>query len=873
MNIPRMNPEYNCVYRWFLFPGIIIACWLCWSCRQETGDALQNMALDENWKFRNAEESVWRVASVPGCIHTDLINNGLIEDPFYRVNEKDLQWISEKDWEYKTRFELPPGWLQRENIELRFDGLDTHADVYLNDELILRAENMFRTWRVDCKPYLKPGANSLRVYFHSVFKINLPKWENAPFRLLAWPNNDQADVQVNMYSRKAGFHFGWDWGPRLITAGIWRPVTLQAWDDFVIRELFIRPDSVSAERARLTAVVELEASKELAARLRIQTEKTELADREVYLSTGKNVIEIPVEIGNPRLWWSNGLGEQPLYSFSAELTAGQHHEVKTVETGLRDLKIIRRKDKDGESFHIQLNGVPVFMKGANYIPQDNFQNRVSPQDYEHLIRSVSGANMNMLRVWGGGIYEEDRFYELCDRYGILIWQDFMFACAMYPADDDFLYNVSAEISDNVRRLRNHPSIALYCGNNENEISWHQWEWKACYSDAVQQEYEKDMRALFYGTIPAALNEVDPTRYYHPTSPNTGYNDIGPGEGDVHYWGVWHGREPFTEYNRSIGRFMSEYGFQSFPGMATIEKFAGPQDLYLDSEVMLAHQRCMADNRRDRQYGNRLIKEYMARDYRIPQEFGDFVYISQLLQAGGVKQAIEAHRRAMPYCMGSLYWQINDCWPVASWSSIDYYGNWKALHYRVRDAYRTFLISAVENDGALDFFLVSDSLNPIAGDLTIRTMTFDGKLVFQKQLVLDIAPRASQKYHTEQIDDLIGNQTKEGVFLRLTLCAADGKLLSDNNYYFVPLKDLNLPVPEIRVKADRIDCGYRIVLKTTCLAKDVFLRVRDFAGSASFSNNYFDLLPGAEAFLIFSCDTEIPDFEKRLEIKTLRDTYE
>jgi beta-mannosidase len=826
--------------------------------------------LHQKWQFRQAGESLWQPAKIPGNVHLDLINNGLIEDPFFRTNENDLQWIGEKDWEYQTTFQVEQEFLRHERIELIFQGLDTYADVYLNDSLLFSANNMFRTWGIEAKPFLKVGDNCLRIYFHSVFKKNIPKWKNAPFRLMAFANNDQADTQINMYSRKAGFHFGWDWGPRLVTCGIWRPVFLIAWNTAHLKDLQIYQESVSPEKAMLRANFYITAEKDTSVYLKISDTEHTLITEEVFLKSGEHTYPVHFQIEKPRLWWTNRLGEQHLYQFSGTIeNDDQILDQLSVQFGIRKLEVIREKDENGQSLYIKLNDVPVFMKGANYIPQDNFQTRITSERYEHMIRSAAEANMNMLRIWGGGIYEDDIFYELCDRYGILVWQDFMFACAMYPADEEFLENVRQEILQNVRRLRNHPSIALYCGNNENEISWYQWEWKSKYSPEVQKIYEEDLYKLFYQVIPDAVKDVDPDRYYHPTSPNTGYNDIPYSEGDVHYWGVWHGRETYTSFRTNIGRFMSEYGFQSFPEMSTIEKFTLPEDHFLDSEVMLSHQRCMADNRRDKQYGNRLIKEYMSRHYHIPKDFSSFLYVTQILQAEGVKMAIEAHRRHKPFCMGSLYWQIDDCWPVASWSSIDYFGNWKALHYFVKHAYNKVLISPVVEDDILQIFIISDLLEPIDARMVVEIFDFNGVSQFHKIIPVSILANVSNSYFKEPLKEMLKNLNRDNLVLKTDLLA-DDQLLSTNLFYFSPVKDLNLPDVQIKKLINEIDGGYKIILQSRKLAKNVYLYIPGINGF--FTDNFFDLLPGIDKKINFHCTEKIKNIEDKLILRTILDTY-
>ena len=455
------------------------------------------MLLHSGWKFRQAGHSEWHPATVPGVVHTDLMDNGLIEDPYYRLNERSLQWIDKEDWIYEVSFDA--GALTRgyEHIRLEFLGLDTYADVFLNETQILTADNMFRRWAAEVKPLLKERGNVLRIYFHSPIKKALPQYESLPYRYEAW--NDQADngglagKKLSPFTRKAGYHYGWDWGPRLVTSGIWRPVYIEAWNDARLSDVFIRQQEVSKSRASIVGEIEVQSDKEIDEATLTVTDAASgrvMAGKTVSLHKGNNKISLPFIIRNPRLWWSNGLGEQHLYDFRTALTINNEtSDIQSTKVGIRSLKIINRPDKDGKTFYVELNGVSVFAKGANYIPQDNFLPRVTPEQYEKTILDAANVNMNMLRIWGGGIYENDLFYELCDRYGILVWQDFMFACSLYPAEGELLENIRQEAIDNVKRLRNHACIALWCGNNECNDAWFNWGWQKRYK-AQNPEYEQ-----------------------------------------------------------------------------------------------------------------------------------------------------------------------------------------------------------------------------------------------------------------------------------------------------------------------------------------------------------------------------------------------
>lgn len=690
--------------------------------------------LHEGWKFRQARLTNWYPATVPGVVHTDLLQNKIIEDPFFRLNERGLQWIDKEDWVYETCFTLATDMMRKENMELVFEGLDTYADVYLNDECILKADNMFRRWSIPVRQYIREENNILKVYFHSPVKIDVPKWDALPYQYPA--SNDQSEngglfnKKISIFARKAGYHYGWDWGPRLVTSGIWRPVYIRAWSDSRINDVFIEQKEVGAGRAVIAGHVELDADKDMDGVLVTITDEATgrvLGERQADLKRGTNRVTVDFVLHKPKLWWSNGLGEPFLYRFRTDIIAGgELLDSKTERMGIRSLKVVHQPDKDGHTFYIELNGRPVFAKGANYIPSDNFLPRVTPANYKKTILDAAGVNMNMLRVWGGGIYENDVFYDLCDEYGIMIWQDFMFACSMYPAEGALLDNIRQEAVDNVKRLRNHACIALWCGNNECQDAWLGWGWKREierqnkeYADKIWAQY----RQQYHVTLPGVVREYAPGTFYWPSSPFAFEGEMsGTTDGDRHYWSVWHGKAPISDYDSEKSRFFSEYGFQSFPEFESVKRYAPyPEDWDICSEVMMSHQR-------GGDHANGLIETYLLNEYKKPRDFRAFLYMNHVLQGDAIKTAIESHRRQMPYNMGTLFWQHNDCWPVASWASRDYYGRWKAQHYYVRKAYDDILISPVVEGDDLKVYAVSDRLENTSGRLQLQVCQFDGTVV-------------------------------------------------------------------------------------------------------------------------------------------------
>ena len=821
--------------------------------------------LRNGWEFRQAGTGAWRPATVPGCVHTDLLTNKLIRDPFEETNEKDLQWIENEDWDYRTSFDAGSNFLAHKNIELEFDGLDTYADVYLNDSLLLVADNMFRRWKVSCAGALVEGKNTLRVHFHSPVSAVRERWKSLGHELPGGPR---------VLTRKAAYQYGWDWAPRFVTSGIWRPARLVAWDTARIAEIGIIQNSVTEQSADLTARLDVESAERRMATVTIALDDSRFESVDVDLEPGLNEISLHFSIPNPELWWTNGLGRQRLYHVLAELRCGGDLlDWRTERFGIRTIELVREKDRAGTSFYFRLNGVPLFMKGANYVPQDSFLPRVSRERRERLVASAATAGMNMLRVWGGGVYEDDDFYDLCDELGLLVWQDFMFACAMYPGDSTFLKNVEQEAVDNVTRLRNHPCIALWCGNNEIDEAWHNWGWQRQYgySAADSAGIWGDYVKLFHELLPGIVKDCDPGAAYWPSSPSYGRADPRSlTEGDSHSWGVWHDDEPFEAYTEKVPQFMSEFGFQSLPSPQTIMRFARPGDLAIDSPVMLAHQK----NER----GNEIIRSYLERYYRTPRDFESFVYVSQLLQAEGIRTGIEAHRRAKPYCMGSLFWQLDDCWPAASWSSIDYGGNPKALYYRARDAFSEVLVSPVIENGMVRVYVVSDRLTPVEGPVAIRLVDFVGNVIWESSHRVKIAPNASTCVFEDVAAHVLDGERSSEV----VLCAEmfeGGALLSRNLLYFAPPKDLDLPRPDIRqplpVPVPGRSSSTRnterfLTLQTDVLAKNVYLSIPGY--DVYFEDNYFDMLPGSTVTVRYITNEDAGDLDWKFRVMSLADTY-
>lgn len=824
--------------------------------------------LDGNWQFRKVGDPEWLPARVPGTVHTDLLSNGLIDDPFYRTNEDSLQWIDKADWEYQLEFELDEDFLNHDYLYLNCEGLDTYADVYVNDLYLIKANNMFRSWGLRMNRLLKQGSNTIRIYFHSPVIKGLMALHANGYGLPA--GNDQSEKgglqekKVSVFSRKAPYHYGWDWGPRLVTSGIWKPITIDAWNQASIANYFVETQSIGDKKATIAIGMEVKAYETglYEVEINIPDQPAASIKKTVELGIGVNNFRFKTTIDNPKLWWTNGLGEAHLYNIQYFLKK-KEKVLDSVDHyfGIRTIEVVRENDALGQSFFFELNGVPVFMKGANYIPNDVFVTRVSNQDYERVIGSARDANMNMLRVWGGGIYEYDIFYELCDKNGILVWQDFMFACSMYPGGADFLKNVKEEAAEQVRRLKKYPCIALWCGNNEIDVAWAQyeedrgWGWKQRYDSSQRAEIWHAYDTLFHEILPIVVKENDSEKFYWPSSPMADFGELASyntQKGDIHYWGVWHGEHRFEEFDNHVGRFMSEYGFQSFPEFSSVKKYTQPEDWDIHSEVMAAHQRSGI--------GNLRIRQYMEWYLPVPDNFEGKLYMGQVLQAEAIKRAIEAHRGAIPQNMGSLYWQLNDCWPVASWSGMDYYKRWKAMHYFVKKAYRPVMVRVFEKDGKITFQGISDFLEDKQVELKYSLYHFDGSRIIQTSQKEILKANTSTLLESVPFTDLLDGHLRKDIFLKIEL-TENGEILTDNYYFFAPGKDWTLVKPEINLSVK----NKTITLLSDQFAAYVFV---DTQGKGHLTDNYFHLMPGEEKTIQYEGTESGKELEQLISVVSL-----
>jgi beta-mannosidase len=819
--------------------------------------------LTQAWKFKEKSQTQWLPAQVPGCIHTDLLKNKKIDDPFWGKNELELQWIEEKDWVYETKFKLSAEMLRQDSIELVADGLDTIAAVFLNNTLLFKSENMYQSHRYSIRRFLKSGGGTLRVEFTSPLKyIRTHRRDFLPIKEF----NDPVGNSVRI--RKMPCNFGWDWGPRLVTSGIWKDIRIEAWSTNRLSSVLVsQSHDASGVRLRVEAEAALKNSYSLTADVRLG---------------GKLVAEFDEAheafIGNPQLWWPVGWGKQPLYDIEVKLKVkGKVVDSWTKRIGLRTIELQQLKDTHGTSFQFVVNGHPLFAKGANFIPVHTFVAGLTRRVYEDVVRAAVEGNMNMLRVWGGGLYENDAFYDLCDEQGILVWQDFCFACSTYPGDPQFLKSVQEEAEQNVMRLRHHASLALWCGNNEIWMLNPELQEKK-----YRISHLKPYQDLFLKLLPQVVKKLDPLTPYWSSSPYQSFPDklddgLRHSSGDSHFWDVWHARHPVSRYELTSLRFCSEFGMQSYPSLEVAKTFCPEKELNVFGDVFENHQKNRA--------GNQIILDYVSRLYRFPKDYIGLAYLSQLNQAYCMKTGVEHWRRSMPKTMGALYWQINDCWPVASWSSLEFGGKWKVLHHWARRFFSPALVSfklhgeettIVGNYyrnkiDEVDIFAIYDGKKPLSARLRYSLETLEGKTLFSKTIPVTLKPNEPLRYATKNFSKELNVAGRNRVVLIAELVSEDGKLLSENTAYFTAPRFLDIRKTPIHLSVRRRhDAEFNITLSTKSLHYGVCLELDE---KASWSDNAFDLIAGRKKTLTIKFQNPPPkDWKSKIRIYSLIDSY-
>ena len=823
------------------------------------------VSLDGAWELRKARSKDVVKAVVPGCVHTDLARAKVIEDPFVGDNEYRSAWVHETDWEYSREFEPDGDLLGADRVYLECDGLDTIADLTLNGQALGHVDNMYIRHRFDVTGKLTRGRNSLKIEFASPVNYAKPLTEKEP---LMSPGDS---IPGAIYTRKSPSQWGWDWGPKIPTSGIWRSIRLAGYKIGRIEDMRVRQTHRNSGQVTVSVEIAIEKFRRAACGVKVRLTHPPLYPPLAGGDTGgveeqtcKSVsssAKCSFSIAKPKLWWPNRYGGQPLYKIEAALVSGgeELHSFSR-RIGLRTIAVDQSKDKHGKAFAFVVNGVPVFAKGANWVPADQFPSRITDARYRHLIASAAKANMNMLRVWGGGIYEDERFYDLCDEYGVLVWQDFMYSCSQYPVDKAYLENCRAEAEYNVIRLRNHACLALWCGNNEME-----WFLHNGVGGERNEQWRKMYAKVFHDLLPSICATLDPDTFYWPSSPSNGMrkpfaDPNGPAAGDCHYWEVWHARKPFTAYRELHHRFMSEFGLQSLPALDTVKSFARNEDLNMTSYVMECHQKNGA--------GNGLILHYLAHTFQFPRNFEMMCYVTQLVNAEAMRCGVEHWRRDRGRCMGTLYWQINDCYPVISGASLDYFGRWKALHYAAKRFYAPILLSVREDGASAEIHVTNDTVKPSRIEVKWSLETLDGTVLRKSKVKTRIEGEQDRLIAALDFsEELAGDAIRRAVLV--TELVVNGKPAGLAMTSFVPSKHLELKRAKLTVEPKRDDDGAYVEVSSDVAARWVCLSVpkRDVI----FSDNCFDLPAGRT--ITVRVESEIDDTDlAKIKAYSLRDSY-
>ncbi len=805
--------------------------------------------LDGAWEFKAEKKSgaipescakaeEWLPAVVPGTVHTDLMRNGVIPDPFFRMNETQVQWIDAVQWRYRRTFEVPEILLQEKTVRLWAYGLDTYAAIVINGNAVGTTANMFIEHSFDIRRALRPGKNTIEVLFDSpVARSKALERKEGVLNVALEPHR--------VYARKAQYSFSWDWGPKLTTSGIWRKMVIEGYSDAVLRDPFARVVSLNAREAvvRFTADVEGGEQRNRAVRFRVSVDGTPLAAGGT-VKNGK--ASATIRIPRPRLWWPNGQGDQPMYS--AELVLFRGNEVlgeTTVTFAVRTIQLLQKKDEEGESFVFVVNGRKIFCKGADWIPADNFLPRIDDARYEMLLRLARDAHMNMVRVWGGGIYEDDRFYDACDRMGLLVWQDFMFACGEYPDTKWFLDSVREEAERAIKRLRNHPSIAVWCGNNE-------CEWLFCMQNPGKHPDQMTGSKIFRELLPDACRKFDGTRPYWRSSPfGEGFpND--ESNGNHHQWSVWSSWKDYAEYENDNARFVTEFGFQAPANVKTMEECTLPRDRHPQSIVMEHHNKQIE--------GPERLMRFMSGHFRVETEFSRFTYLGQLVQAEALKRAVEHWRRRKFNTAGSLFWQLNDCWPVASWAVVDSALRPKAAYFYAKRFFAPVLLSFRRTDAGMQVWLTSDLPAPLTGTVLASRRSFDGTIVWSKEVPCRLTTNSSRVVLTADESMLAGLDPATEYLL--AEWHDEKRTPAENRHFFAEPKHLTLPDPGLVVEIlPGPQENYIAHITAAKFAKGVRLEIS--GEDAVFEDNVVDIDAGATRTIAFRSFSSHESLKKRV----------
>jgi beta-mannosidase len=848
-------------------------------------------SLDQGWQVRLApgdpaakahpRAARWLPAHVPGAVQTDLMAAGLLRDPWKGENERAAQWVGLADWQYRTTLMIDAATLASRQVDLVFEGLDTYASVRVNGTTVVTADNMYRSWRAAVRPLLRVGANRIEVDFASPIRKWLPtvlaQKNPLPGSYDSAFGDEPKGRQTAAYVRKAGYHYGWDWAPRIVTQGIWRAVRLEAYDGARLDTVHVQQVHLDDDAAVLEARVNIQSDRARTVDVQVRiggpdgTQQT--LDRRVTLFAGLNPVTLPIRIEKPRRWWPAGYGNPDLYAVVTRVSEGTNEIGRdTHRIGLRTVELRREKDRWGRSMAIVVNGVPIFAKGANLLPSDSFGARVDPERVNGVLEAAVAANMNLLRVWGGAYYLDEAACATADRLGLMIWQDFSFGGAVPPDDEAFRENTRLEAVEQVRRMRRHASVVMWVGNNEVQTAWEHWDdrkaFKAAMTPDQQEVFGAGIRRLFDNILRAVVRQESPGTPYFGGSPTTDYD--GPAElttdGDVHFWSVWSGA-PLEDYLTTNTRFMSEFGLQSMPDMRTIAEFLAPARTTSVPVVL-------KDNGYDRGKGNGRILGYLRANYGEPRDFADYVYRTQLFQAEGIEMAVTHLRASRPQAMGSLYWTLNDSWPGqinslwtgAAWGSIDYRNRWKALHYRARRFYAPVTIGAQRSKGVTSVTLISDKRDALPARWRLRVIDRDGRMLSDRGGPVTAAPLAAIALASLSDAELLGTADPKRTFAVAELVTGDA-VVARNFVYFAHAKDLALTDPHIRTTLAPVSGGYALTLTAESLARGVWI---DFGKlDVTLSDNTFDIAPGDRLTVVVKSSASLGALQRALTIRTLR----
>ncbi len=790
---------------------------------------MKRIDLNGRWQFKAVDKyrtrpkaisdvAEWMDGTVPGTVHTDLLANGKIPDPFYRLNEEEVQWIDSQQWVYRREFDVDEELLSEKRIELVAEGLDTYAQIRINGKPVATPANMFVEHRFNAKAFLRKGTNRIEILFDSPV-MRSKALEKKHGVLSAGHEPHRA------YVRKAQYSFGWDWGPRLTTSGIWRGIRLESHKHASLQSPFVKVVSINKNEAvvELSIDVSLFTADQLQLRTRILDGEEIVADQR-RAKSGR--LKFRIRIKTPKLWWPNGFGGQPMYRAVFSLFMGDK-EIEGLEVpfALRTVRLLQEPDKEGTTFVVEINGEKIFCKGADWIPSDSFIPRISDATYEKLLGMAKSANMNMLRVWGGGIYEQDVFYRLCDRLGLMVWQDFMFACAEYPEHSWYMKQVREEAERAVRRLRNHPSIVLWCGNNE-------CEWIFCQRNPGTSPDEMMGAKIFKTVLPAICGELDGTRPYWRSSPfGKGFpND--ESNGNHHQWEMWGRWRDYKEYEKDNARFVTEFGFQAPPHLRTLEEIATDSDLFPQSRVLEHHNKLPE--------GTERLYRFQAGHINVGTDLADFIYKCQIVQAEALKTAVEHWRRRKFYTAGSLFWQLNDCWPVMSWSVIDSALRPKAAYFYARKFFAPVLVSFRKTDMWLEVWVTSDLLAALNATIEVALRSFEGPAAWSKNANVTVGRNASKRILKIPVADFA--QFDPAQTYVLANLKEGGVVLSENRHFFVEPKHMQLPSSNVATQLTE-DAGdnYTLTLTSSRLKKNVRIELEN--EEAEFGDNFFDIDAG------------------------------